>query len=771
MKILTKLGLLIGLLCIVLIGAGVSGLYSTAKLADMIRYISGPAWDAADGAMEGTIGIEAQMLAVERLIDGENESTYQQALAEGKSMSEDALARMAASGLMANEDVWQLEVLVAEFEQDQETLLDDLNNRQTKKSYLTSATALLSLLEDMEETADSKVESLEGVITQTIRLAYTLISLALGIGIITAIAVMWFARRQLSVPLKSITSAMVVASKGNNDAHIDYAYRKDEVGEISRALAVFVDIFAQNSITAAQNLRIRNALDNAGSSVMVADNDDNIIYLNTACEQLFIRREQSLRSQLPHLDSSKLLDSALSQLDERPTQHKQYLAALDSEDISLLEWGGITLKRIINPIHDENNQHVGMVVEWQDLTAEVAIEKEIDSLVGAAAKGDFTQSISLEDKEGFFNTLSEGLNALMATTEVGINDVLRVLGSLSKGDLTETITRDYEGAFGQLKSDANETVEKLTGVIANIRHSSSTLKISANEIATGNTELSRRTEEQASSLEETASSMEEMTSTVKQSAENAKHANELASVCRENAMQGGLVVSKAISAMDEINVASKKITDIIGVIDEIAFQTNLLALNAAVEAARAGEQGRGFAVVAGEVRNLAQRSAGAAKEIKILIRDSGMKVDDGTKLVNQSGETLTEIVESVEKVNSMIAEIANSSIEQSTGIEQVNTAVTQMDEMTQQNAALVEESSAASEAMADLANGMAQLMEFFTLAQHAGEQMATMQYQTADPKKHRSQPPKEVSRNVVTNSRGTPESAQNFSQDGEWEEF
>jgi len=213
--------------------------------------------------------------------------------------------------------------------------------------------------------------------------------------------------------------------------------------------------------------------------------------------------------------------------------------------------------------------------------------------------------------------------------------------------------------------------------------------------------------------------MEEMTSAVKQTSENSTHANELAASASKQAAQGGEVVSRAVTAMDEINQASNKIADIIGVIDEIAFQTNLLALNAAVEAARAGEQGRGFAVVAGEVRNLAQRSAGAAKEIKDLIRDSVEKVNAGTNLVNESGKTLEDIVSSVKRVTDMIEEISVAAQEQSSGIEQVNSAIAQMDEMTQQNAALVEEATAAGEAMAEQSRGMMNLMDFFTLSNSA----------------------------------------------------
>ncbi len=273
--------------------------------------------------------------------------------------------------------------------------------------------------------------------------------------------------------------------------------------------------------------------------------------------------------------------------------------------------------------------------------------------------------------------------------------------SIADNPLAQYVYTGLHDEIGQIGYALKFTQAKLRTAIGRVKESSEVLVRSASEISSGSADLSQRTEEQASSLEETASSMEEMTSTVKQNADNSRQANQLAVGAREQAEKGGKVVTDAVAAVNEINIASKKIADIIGVIDEIAFQTNLLALNAAVEAARAGEQGRGFAVVAGEVRTLAGRSAEAAKQIKELITDSVEKVGHGAELVDASGKTLREIMNSVKKVTDIISEIAAASEEQASGIEQVNKAVMQMDEVTQQNAALVEESAAASEAMVE----------------------------------------------------------------------
>jgi len=345
----------------------------------------------------------------------------------------------------------------------------------------------------------------------------------------------------------------------------------------------------------------------------------------------------------------------------------------------------------------------------------IGITGEIQNIVEAANRGDFRKKINMNGKAGYTKTLSELLNQLSNVTETGINDVVRVAHALAKGDLTQTISNDYPGSFGEMKAGVNGSVENLKVLIGEIKVSTDTFSTVAKEIAAGNNDLSHRTEEQAASLEQTAASMEELTSTVQQNTVNAKHANQLAVGATDIAGKGVAVVDRVVTTMEGINESSRKIVDIISVIDSIAFQTNILALNAAVEAARAGEQGRGFAVVAGEVRNLAQRAAAAAGEIKNLIGDSVEKVEDGTKLVAQAGKTMEEIVSAIRGVTIIMSEIRTASVEQASGIEQVNQAIGQMDEVTQQNAALVEQAAAAAESLEEQAQNLSVTVGRFTV--------------------------------------------------------
>ena len=350
-----------------------------------------------------------------------------------------------------------------------------------------------------------------------------------------------------------------------------------------------------------------------------------------------------------------------------------------------------------------------------------------------------------------------------------------VMEKIAAGDLSSNISVNTKYPNSMLFA-IKEMQDSLIKIVSEIRSGTDTISTASGEIASGNLDLSQRTEEQASSLEETASSMEELTSTVKQNADNARQANQLAAGASEVAVKGGAVVGQVVQTMSSINASSKKIVDIISVIDGIAFQTNILALNAAVEAARAGEQGRGFAVVATEVRTLAQRSAAAAKEIKELISDSVSKVEDGTRLVDEAGATMDEIVSAVKRVTDIMSEISAASQEQSSGIEQVNQAVSQMDEVTQQNAALVEEAAAAAESMQDQAQALTQAVMIFKLSSNS--------HSAATPVKRSNRPStvaklpnrgfakKKAGMNSNTDSTAVPAQPRKVAAGGgDWEEF
>ena len=367
------------------------------------------------------------------------------------------------------------------------------------------------------------------------------------------------------------------------------------------------------------------------------------------------------------------------------------------------------------------------------------------------------------------------INIFTTRSIVGpVREAVQVAQTVAAGDLTSRIEPKSKDEMGQLLESLRDMNDGLAKIVGQVRTGTQTIATASGQIAAGNQDLSSRTEQQASSLEETASSMEELTSTVKQNADNARQANQLALAASDVAVKGGDVVAQVVTTMGSINESSKKIVDIIGVIDGIAFQTNILALNAAVEAARAGEQGRGFAVVATEVRNLAQRSAAAAKEIKSLIGDSVDKVQNGSKLVNQAGSTMEEVVTSVRRVTDIMGEIMAATDEQSTGIQQVNQAITQMDEVTQQNAALVEQAAAAAESLQDQAAILANVVGTFKLEPSAEAGVVPVDEPVAAPVALTSSTPALPTRKPAAAPapvrRGTTAKAPP-GEDGDWEEF
>ena len=518
--------------------------------------------------------------------------------------------------------------------------------------------------------------------------------------------------RYIAQKLSAANDVFARLAEGKFDNHIGEE-SPDELGQLMHALGQMqggLSARVESDRKAAEaerarataSERIKQALDASSVNVVVADDQHNVIYLNPAAQKLMTVAQADFRTVSPRFDAARLVGENLEVFFTDGARQREQIAELRQTANSQFVIGSRTLQIIVNPIVDGDGKRIGTVVEWQDRSQEVAAEKEIGNLVHAVADGKLDQRISIEGKTGFFEVLATGLNGLVTSVADVVSELNRLVQGANDGDLTRSM--DLEGKTGlyvSIGTGVNSLVGNMARVVSEVKGMAAQVQMGAEEISRGNTNLSQRTEEQASSLEETASSMEQMTSTVRQTADNAGQANQLALAARQQAEKGGAVVSNAVAAMGGINAASKKIADIIGVIDEIAFQTNLLALNAAVEAARAGEQGRGFAVVATEVRNLAGRSATAAKEIKALIQDSVAKVDEGSRLVDESGKTLEEIVNAVKKVTDIVAEIAAASREQSSGIEQVNKAVMQMDEGTQQNAALVEEAAAASQAIVE----------------------------------------------------------------------
>jgi methyl-accepting chemotaxis protein len=570
------------------------------------------------------------------------------------------------------------------------------------------------------------------------------VSLLSGLfALIIAAFIAWLLTRAIRRPMQEMDETFANVLQGNYSNVIDIA-RNDEIGRAMQGLQVLQTRMgfevAETKRQADEMTRIKIALDSVSTPVRIADPGGRVIYANLSLLETLRRIEPNLKAQNQAFSVDAFVGSSIGNLYADPDGALKRLAALSATVETTMDIGGRTYRVVTSPVFNPGGERLGSVGEWQDRTDQILVEKEISAIVASASAGSLDSRIDLAGKDGFFLTLAQGINGLLETTQTALVATSEVLSRVSQGDLTQKIEADYQGIFGQLKDDTNTTIERLREVVGRIKDATEAINIASQEIAAGNQDLSSRTEEQASSLEETSSAMEELNATVKQNAENAKQANELAKTSNAGVTKGSQVVKDVVVTMGDIQASSKKISDIIGVIDSIAFQTNILALNAAVEAARAGEQGRGFAVVATEVRNLAQRSATAAKEIKTLIAESVDKVESGARLVQQAGSTMDEVVTSFQQVASLVTEIASASREQSSGIEQTTQAVSQMDEVTQQNAALVEEAAAAAESLEEQARGLVQTVSMFKLAEGGGRSLPAPALRDATPKQLGSRP-------------------------------
>ncbi|AXS81316.1 methyl-accepting chemotaxis protein [Dechloromonas sp. HYN0024] len=581
------------------------------------------------------------------------------------------------------------------------------------------------LLDGRKALGEKSARGRQEVQDQVLRASH--LSLLAGVlAVLVGMLVAWLLARSIRRPIREMDTIFANILQGNYANAIDIS-RADEIGQTMQGLQILQTRMgfevSETRRNAEEMTRIKNALDGAAMPMTICDDQNLVVYLNGAAQALWRDMAPQLADRSPGFAADRMVGRRIADLIDNDTGRTAFAAELAAPRTFEMEMAGKQLRVTSSPVYNATGAYLGRATQWLDRTAEVSVEREIERIVSGAVDGDFSQRLLIDGKQGFFLNLAAGLNQLLATASSGLAAVGEVLGALARGDLTQTMRGDYQGMFGQLKDDTNSTVARLREVLGQISEATQAINVAAKEIASGNQDLSARTEEQAGSLEETSSSMEELNSTVRQNAESAHQANELAKNSHAIARHSGEVVRQVVETMTDIRSSSRKIAEIISVIDGIAFQTNILALNAAVEAARAGEQGRGFAVVASEVRNLAQRSATAAKEIKRLIDESVDTVEVGCKLVDQSGRTMDEVVSSFEQVADLVIDIANASREQSSGIDHVARAISQIDDVTQQNAALVEQAAAAAESLEEQARGLAEAVGMFRLTDEASDRI------------------------------------------------
>ncbi len=503
-------------------------------------------------------------------------------------------------------------------------------------------------------------------------------SLALGAAGLCAIGLIgWRAHAGLAKPLAAIREAAAKASEGGVQT-IPGSDRSDEIGGLARVVAAMVE-------GGTEAARIRAALDVCRTCIMVCDAKGQVVYVNRSLLAFFAEAQEDFRAAFPGCSAKDMLGKVMEAVQPQA-------GAGQAARVARLPLGRRTVSLTLTPVTQADGGHLGMAVEWLELTDELAAGSEVAEMVAAAVEGDFSRRVPVAGKPEALARIAEGMNRINELVETALGDYASAVGGLAEGDLTQRVRGDYRGRFAALQNDLNATLEHLGRTVSTIQATAGNVARAAGEINAGAGDLATRTEQTAVNLEETAATTEQLAASVKQSAARSRQATDLAQEAMGVATQGQAVVAQTVGAIERVEASSARISEIVGVIDEIAFQTNLLALNAAVEAARAGDAGKGFAVVASEVRALAQRSSQAARDIKGLIASSNEQVGEGVRFVRGTGDALERIVTAAGKVSGTVAEISQATAEQAHGIEEMSQAVAHMDETTQANSALAEQS-------------------------------------------------------------------------------
>ncbi len=552
-----------------------------------------------------------------------------------------------------------------------------------------------------------KVESLQAVGPRI----FIQVALLFVVGMVIAVVVSLFISRGITNPLRIAVEAAQRIASGDFSTRIDYqSEQESEAEDLINALDhmqknLFGKIVAEKN----EALRLKVALDNVTSNVMLAGPDGEIIYLNKAVERFFREREQTIQEVLPNFRVDELVGGNIHNFHRDPAAIQQILDEMDvSGHLSRVELVGRIFEQIFVPVFNEHGERLGTIAEWHDKTEMHSIQNDIQGLIDGAVQGDIQQRLDTSSYEGYLHDLGSGVNRMLDALQAPLQEVETVLPQVSSGDLTQRMSGHYQGDFQVLKHSINDTIDNLHKMVRQVREVATEVKRGSNDIVQHTGSLSERSAMQSQALKETSANMETMTQSISESQGYLNQASTLSQQASNLAAEGDEIVKHAVDAMEGIRDSSGRISDIIGVIDSIAFQTNLLALNAAVEAARAGEQGKGFAVVAGEVRSLAHRSSEAAREIKGLIEESVGRVESGSEQVNRSGEALQQIHTAINQLNALVEQITQVGHQQQQDIAQVNRAITNLEQANQQN---VEMAVASADSTQDMEQSSRQLIE------------------------------------------------------------